>query len=232
MFQKILLTIALSTVFYWLLAYQLLPKFWHHFEHNRFLESEPKVTHTKEGIPGDPINIALVGTQDEIVEAMHAAKWAPADALTLKTTAKIVKSVLFKTPYPEAPVSPLYLFGRKEDLAFEQPATNNIKKRHHVRFWQSNIRWKDGRSIWLGAATFDISYGFSHYTGQILHHIDANVDQEREKLFFDLVKARAISFRYQVNGIGPTLLGHNGEGDRYYTDGKIDVGVLLRGILF
>ncbi len=226
MLKNFFLTIGFIALLYWLLAYQILPRFWRDLEPDPRFNSEPKITHTKEGIPGDPINVVLAGTQEELVQAMHKAGWFPANALTFKTAAKIVKSALFKKPYPKAPVSNLYFFGRKEDLTFEQPAAENIKKRHHVRFWQSDTRWKETKPVWLGAATFDTSYGFSRYTGQILHHIDADIDAERGKLFSDLENANEILLRYQASGIGPTLSGRNGEGDRYYTDGMIDVGIL------
>jgi hypothetical protein len=42
--------------------------------------------------------------------------------------------MVFKRPDDEAPVSTLYLFGRKEDLAFEKPVGGSPKERHHVRF--------------------------------------------------------------------------------------------------
>jgi hypothetical protein len=31
---------------------------------------------------------------------------------------------------------------------------------------------------------------------------------------------------YQVGGVGPMVNGRNGEGDRYFTDGEITVGVI------
>jgi hypothetical protein len=32
-----------------------------------------------------------------------------------------------------------------------------------------------------------------------------------------------------VTGIGPTVDGHNGEGDPYYTDGDVKISVLVEG---
>jgi hypothetical protein len=34
---------------------------------------------------------------------------------------------------------------------------------------------------------------------------------------------------YEVTGIGPTLDGRNGEGDRYYTDGEVEISRLVVG---
>src|SRR4029453_13942797 len=75
---------------------------------------------------------------------------------------------------------------------------------------------------------FDTGVGFSHYTGQVTHDIAADIDAERDYLSAGLVAAGMVVTTYQVSGVGPTLFGRNGEGDRYYTDGEIRVMVLTR----
>jgi hypothetical protein len=80
--------------------------------------------------------------------------------------------------------------------------------------------------LWIGAATFDHSVGFSHRTGQITHHIEPDIDAERDGLIDDLGKAGWLRELFQVTGVGATVLGHNGGGDRYYTDGELTVGAL------
>jgi len=77
--------------------------------------------------------------------------------------------------------------------------------------------------------TFDRSSGLSRYTGQITHHITPDIDAERDGLVADLVRSRMVTTTYSVTGVGPTLNGQNGEGDRYYTDGEIRMGVLAVG---
>ncbi len=211
---------------YGLSTYVILPALWRHYEHNPKLEHSPKVTQTPQGIPGDPLNIGLVGTKEEVVNALLTAGWYPADPITLRSSIGIAKSVLLKRSYPTAPVSSLYLWGRKQDLAFELPVGNSAKKRHHVRLWQSNEISSDGRPVWLGSATFDTSVELSHYTGQITHRIDANIDEERDTFISYLEKARQIKSEYQVTGVGATLQGRNGGGDYYYTDGEMTIGVL------
>ncbi len=88
--------------------------------HPPALDDAPRVTRTMTGIHGDPINVGLIGTKDELVAAMLAAKWQPADPITFKSSAKLVRSVLLHRPDETAPVYNLYLWKRKEDLAFEQ----------------------------------------------------------------------------------------------------------------
>ncbi len=113
-------------VLYLLTAYIVMPAAWkHHERRHASLEGFPRITHTADGIPGDPLNVALVGTKPEVLKIMRAARWYPADPLTLRYSLAIVLDSIFKRQDDSAPVSNLYLWGRKQDLAFEQPVGNN-----------------------------------------------------------------------------------------------------------
>lgn len=213
---------------YALLAYLALPDFWKHYEHQKKLASLPAVTLTAQDIPGDPLNIGLIGSEQDIVCAMHAARWYPADPITLRTSIDIIGSVLLDRPYRDAPVSPLFYRGVKQLLAFEKPDGTNADRRGHLRLWKVLESGDEGRPVWLGAATFDRDVGLSRYTGAVTHHIAPNIDQEREQLTRDLDAARVVQVIYQVSGVGPTLNGRNGEGDRYFTDGDIWVSRLVQ----
>lgn len=211
---------------YGLLAYFFLPFFWKHYAQQPAMSASPAVTKTKEGIPGDPLNVGLVGDEAELRRAMAEAGWLPADPLRLHTLWGMAKTLALKEPYPTAPVSSLYLFGRKEDLAFEKPAGPSLKQRHHVRFWRADALGIPGKAFWIGSASFDVSIGLSRYTGQILHHISPDVDAERDFLMADLAGTGRLLSQHSVSGIGPTLNGRNGEGDWYYSDGEVRIGVL------
>jgi hypothetical protein len=216
------LVIALAVVItYTALAYLALPALWSHHEHQRGLADLPMVTRTAQDIPGDPINAGLIGDTREVLCAMQAAGWYPADPVTLRSAIEIAGSVLLDRPYRQAPVSPLFYLGRREDLAFEKPAGESADRRHHVRFWKVLEQGQEKRPVWLGDATFDRGVGVSHYTGAITHHISADIDAERSLLATDLEAAGMVDAKYQVTGIGLTLTGRNGGGDSYYTDGEV-----------
>ena len=222
-----LLDFAVVSVVYFLLAYVVLPALWKHHEHEPGLASLPMVTRTGTGIPGDPLNVGLVGSRDDILRAMDAANWFPADPITLRTSLEIVGSVVLDRPYHAAPVSALYYQGKKEQLAFEKPDGRSADRRHHVRLWQVLDKGTTGRPVWLGAATFDRGVGLSHYTGQVTHHIGPDIDAERDLLMRDLREAGMVEALFQISGIGPTLFGRNGGGDRYYTNGEIEIASLV-----
>jgi hypothetical protein len=226
----LLLTTASALVgLYFLIAYLVLPLLWRHYEHQEALAGMPMITRTASGIPGDPINVGLVGSRSDVLCGMNAAGWYPADPITLRSSIEIVGSVLLDRPYLRAPVSHLYYDNRRQDLAFEKPVGSNADRRNHVRFWRVLERGEEGRAVWLGAATFDRGVGFSHDDARITHHIAPDIDAERDLLTDDLKKAHVVQTIYEVAGIGPTLNGRNGEGDPYYTDGDIKISVLVAG---
>jgi hypothetical protein len=206
---------------YVFVSYILLPATWARIEHEPGLSKRAMVTSTAQGIPGDAINVGLIGTKEDVVSAFHAAGWYPADPITLRTSLEIVGSVLLNRSYKAAPVSPLYFAGRREDLAFEKPAGLSADRRQHVRLWLVLQSGADGSPVWLGAASFDSGVTLSRDTGQVTHKIAPNIDDERDRLIAGLNSARMVRSMFQIKGVGPTLKGRNGEGDPYNTDGEI-----------
>jgi hypothetical protein len=218
-----------SVALYLGLAYVLAPFFWRHFEHQPKLAGFEATTRTALGLPGDAINVGLEGSEDDVLCAMHAAGWRPADPVTLSSSVRIVGSVLLDRPYVDAPVSPLFYENRKQDLAFEKPSGKSARTRHHVRFWKALDAGDAGLPVWLGAAVFDDGLGVSHYTGQITHHTAPDIDSERDLLMSDLEQAKKVAELYSVSGVGPTLFSRNGGGDPYFTDGDIAFAKLVSG---
>ena len=198
---RVLLALLSVAAIYGALAYLVLPAIWTHHEHQKGLANLPMVTRTGQGIPGDPINVGLIGDEKDVLCSMNEAGWFPADPITFKSSVEIAGSVLLDRSYKDAPVSPLYYLGRHEDLAFEKPSGTSADRRHHVRFWKVLDKGEEGRPVWLGDAAFDRGVGVSHYTGAITHHIDPDIDLERKVLATDLENAGMVDAKYQVTGI-------------------------------
>jgi len=223
-----LVTLTILLVLWAVTAYVIMPAAWRwHTHRHPAIDPAPRITRTALGIPGDPLNVALVGDQNAVVKAVLAAGWHPADPITLRTSLRIARSTVLHLPYEEAPVSNLYLWDRVHDLAFQQCVGGSAKQRHHVRFWRSEEVDEGDRPLWLGAATYDTRAGLSHTTGQITHHISADVDAERDKLLQDLQQASLLARTYWVDGFQEKLQGRNGGGDPYRTDGRLGVGVVV-----
>ena len=208
---------------YVLTAYEFAPMAWRFVERRHpALDVVGTRAFTSAGIPGDPLNVAFVGSEATLHNAMLAAGWYPADPITLRSSLRIAKDSLLHKPYPDAPVSDLFINGSRQNYAFEQAEGNNPSKRHHVRFWLAKVHDALDRPFWIGAATFDSGVGLSHTTGQITHHIAADVDRERDKLADDLNHRSKLVLRW-VDAFQPDHEGHNGGGDHFVTDGRLAV---------
>lgn len=204
------------------------PTLFSHFEHAPELAGLPKRTTTAHHAKGDPINIAIVGTEAELEAAMRAAGWVAATRANRASDVAIAKSVLLNRPDPTAPVSQLYLFGRVQDFAFEREVGRSARSRHHVRFWLAKDITHDSRPVWLGDATFDVRPGVTS-TLAPTHHIAPDVDQERDTVVANLIKADRVDTLFTVSGMGIRVVSHNGGGDRFDTDGELDVVILSPG---
>ncbi len=207
---------------YLVIAYLAIPMLWSRYEgRHPALVDAAVITQTGDHHPGDPVNIALIGTESDLKAAMKKAGWVPADPLGLRSDVEIAEATVLKRKYETAPVSNLYYWGRKEDFAFEQPAASNPSKRHHVRFWKSTQLDSQGRPLWAGGATFDKSVGLSHTTGQITHHIEGDVDAERKHLLGTLEDAKCVESIQWIEHFHTILEGFNGGGDKWHTDGRL-----------
>jgi hypothetical protein len=203
-----------------------MPVWWKRYTHKHpSLDDVPGITETKSGIPGDPINVALIGTESELIHIMDLAKWNRADPLSLRSDLEIAEASVFKRSDKDAPVSNLYLFGRKQDLAFEQQAGPDPRHRHHVRFWKTD-KLDEGRPVWVGSAVYDERVGLSRTTGQITHVTAPDVDKERDYLFLCLEQTGDLIERYVVDDLHKIREGRNGGGDPWHTDGNLYVGVI------
>jgi hypothetical protein len=218
---------AALLLLYLVVAYLILPLGWKRYARRHpSLNDVPGITRTIADIPGDPLNAALIGTETDVKKIMLAAKWYPADSLTLRSCLGMAEAAVLKREYDDAPVSNLYLWGRQQDLAFEQPVGDNPRKRHHVRFWRSDKIDPDGRPVWVGSATYDERVGLSHTTGEVTHHIDPDVDAERDHLFDDLKATGVLAEVYVLEDFHKVREGRNGGGDPWHTDGSGWVGVI------
>lgn len=181
----------------------------------------PLYSVTPDGFASDPVNIGLVGTEQQMVSSMEKAGWYRADERTPKTMLRLVMSIIFRTPYERAPFSNLYLFGRRHDIGFEKPVTDDPSHRHHVRFWackygsnpefHGHVRFwhklhndknmHDDTFLWVGCASLDTGIGIIRHNFQLTHSIHANTDRERDLIVKDLQNAKqARKVNYMKSG--------------------------------
>ncbi|WP_139415514.1 LssY C-terminal domain-containing protein [Agromyces laixinhei] len=181
---------------------------------------------TSDGLLGDPVNLALDGDEVQLHHALATAGWTRANDVTAASSWRIITSTITRRSYDEAPVSPLFLFGRKQDFAYQQEVEGNPARRHHVRFWRTPDGWllPGGRRVgWLAAGTFDRAVGFSLFTLQVTHKIDADTDVERDHVVATVLAANPAARVDVLRDFSTGYHSRNGGGDTIRTDGDLPV---------
>jgi hypothetical protein len=179
---------------------------------------------TADGLLADPVNLAIRGAKSDIKRSMKQAGWQLADPLTLHNSWKIVKATLKRQSYANAPVSDLFVFGYKHELAYQKEVDGNPAKRHHIRFWRvpKNMYLPGGYKVdWVAAATYDDAVGFSLWTLQVTHSIDGDVDAERDFVVLTLATKKQIQKVQKIEYFFPKYNHRNGGGHKYFTDGSM-----------
>jgi hypothetical protein len=184
----------------------------------KFLSGAPQRVEGKDGTPGDPLNLVVMGTAAAIRSVFQKAGWSEAEAKNANSIWETIRAVAGNQGYGRAPVSQLYLYGRHEDLAFEK-MLNTFAKRHHLRLWRSPVTTPEGREIWLGAATHDT--GLDVRPGVFSHAIDPNLDAEREKVGADLAATERVASEQLLARPDPLLEGMTATGAPWKTDGRL-----------
>lgn len=185
----------------------------------------PLYATTRDGIPSDPVNLAIVAKDKAALQkAMHRAGWYQADEHSLRNDFREAISIALNRPYPNAPMSMLYLFNRPHDIAFQIPTGKNMsaRTRHHVRFWQlrqatakhddynhfayyakrlKNFLHPVHSTVWIGAAIEDTHPIGIRRTGTLTHRINQDANAERDFIIATLNDIGA------VKGISTTSRG-------------------------
>lgn len=211
---------------YGLLAYLILPRV--HTGLSRIYLPDYFIgrTRTREGILGDPVNLAVLGEEAQIHAAMRQAGWTPADPITSKSTWKIIATTLSRKSYPEAPVSDLYVFSNRQDFAYQREVDGNPSQRHHVRFWKAPEGWllPGGHKVdWVAAGTYDRKVGFSLFTLQVTHKIEQNTDIERDFIVKSLESSNPAVSTHVIKDFSTGYHSRNGGGDNIETDGDLPI---------
>jgi hypothetical protein len=201
----------------------------------------PRFAITGDGLPGDPINLVLMGTIQQLRAAFAIAGWSEADRLGVASSWRMICAFVLNSPYPTAPFSTLYLYGRGQDFGFQKAIDNSPRKRHHIRFWALSLAraeatvgtasfWlntdrppHNAQVLWVGAGTKDTGLSLTQLTFQITHATDSDTNAERDYIIAELRNNRVIedvnSYRSgQRLSLEPV--------NHYITDGEVTVARL------
>lgn len=202
----------------------------------------PRFTITGDGLPGDPVNLVVTGTLQQLHAAFGLAGWSATDRLGLASSLRMIRAFVFNTPYPTAPFSTLYLFGRGQDVGFQKAIDNSPRKRHHIRFWalslahaEANLgkvsfwlntdRPPDAACVhWVGAGTRDTGISLTRLTFQITHATDSDTNVERDYIVSELRRSGVIG-EIKFYKAGQHLASEHV--NHYVTDGEVAAASLI-----
>jgi hypothetical protein len=175
---------------------------------------------------GDMVNFVLVGSEQQVKDALDAASWHIADTDNKEAVLKAVLETYQKKDYLQMPMSTLYLFGRKQDYGYElAQAYSVVASRHHFRIWKAPVAW-NGQTVWAGAGTHDIGFEKDQRNGKVTHKIDPEVDGERDNIGQTLQTSGKVKSLYYYLPPDPVQGAKNATGGGYHSDGRILVVVL------
>ena len=169
--------------------------------------------------PGDPLNVVFVGERSILISALARRGWHATVAVTRSSVWDTIKSSVFGTPYRYGPVSPLYLFGRHQDVAV-QKARKDINQRIHMRLWLAPVTVM-GTTVWIGQISRDIGVELTRKT-ITTHKVDPEVDDARFYLVQDMLYSQSLRGYAFAAGVGEATVESphvNFTGDPYWTDG-------------
>lgn len=197
---------------------------WKNFEDEEefieYLSMLPCCTVNKKGSEkGDPLNLIVVGSGEDVYHSFIRAGWDETETITAGSAWKTGVSFLFGGRYRYSPVSALYVFGRRQDVAL-QKARKTIHERNHLRLWLAPVQLT-GKLVWVGQVSRDIGVRFSKKS-IVTHKIDPDMDETRSYLTQDLLYSQALLKYGRVKGVGAASIESprlNLAGDPYFTDG-------------
>ncbi|HLV85585.1 MAG TPA: LssY C-terminal domain-containing protein [Candidatus Sulfotelmatobacter sp.] len=193
---------------------------------NELLDKIPRRVSDPSNNPGDMVNVLIIGTQDQVVQAFTTGGWVQVDKSVRNTAMNAIMESLEKKDYLTMPMSTLYLFGRAQDYGFAHAEPVKVAmSRNHLRVWKSEYS-VDGRPVWCIAATHDIGFERDQRNNGVTHKIDPAIDGEREYVNGTLSGTGLVVQRDHVTPTDPLTTAKTATGGEFHSDGRILVLVL------
>ena len=167
----------------------------------------------------DPLNFVLVGEPDEALSSLVRTGWHVSAVLTRRSALKTFWSYFFSSKYKYAPISPIYLFDRRQDLAL-QKARDTARERNHLRIWRTPLQC-EGNDVWIGQISRDVGLTFNWKT-IVGHEVDPDVDEARNYLVQDMLRSQGLERLGFAKGVGAATSEephHMDDGSPFFTDG-------------
>ena len=174
-----------------------------------------RFTQTLSAKDQEPLSLIIAAYPDKFVSDFQATGWQLADKISWPSSGKMIAAAIYNSSYPQAPMTPSFWQGNPQDYGFEKSTIKeSARQRYHARFWQTNLVTPDGKTIYVGTASYDTGLKWG-----VTHRISPDIDNERERLFNNLNQAGLVVSFHKMPLVAP-ILGKNFSGDQFFTDGQ------------
>lgn len=178
----------------------------------------PRFSAKMTGATQAPVSLIFLGSGCELLEAFAAGGWHTAERITPRTALRAFGRGVLNRPYHCAPVFPCFLEGNLHDVAFQQTTPGgSSRRRHHARWWLTDFTC-EGKQVWVATASYDAGVGVGRLFPMPIHHIDPDIDAERDYIARSLVATDLVRMTQEVRMTEP-MSGRNAAGDHFYTRG-------------
>jgi LssY C-terminus len=192
------------------------------------LSKIPRRVSDPAGNPGDMVNVLIVGTEEQVLQAFTTGGWAQVDKTVRVTAMNALVGSLEKKDYLSMPMSVLFLFNRAQDYGFAHAEPVRVAmSRNHLRVWKSPYE-VNGRPLWCVAATHDIGFERDQRNNGLTHKIDPAIDGEREYVNGTLSSTGLVIQRDHVTPADPLTTAKTATGGEFHSDGRILVLVISK----
>jgi hypothetical protein len=186
--------------------------------HEDHVTSLPCFTARMTGASQAPIGLVFLGSGHDLLDAFEHAGWHAAERITWRTAFRAFGRGVMNRPYHSAPVFPSFLDGNLHDVAFQQTTPGgSSRRRHHARWWLTDFTC-EGKQVWVATASYDAGVGVGRLLPIPIHHIDPDIDAERDYIAASLSATDRVRITQEVRITQP-MAGKNSAGDPFYTQG-------------
>jgi hypothetical protein len=113
-------TVLALAVTYGIAAYVVLPRIVRMSLKILSRKRVPRFTITGDGLPGDPVNLVLTGTLEQLHAAFVQAGWSEADRLGLASSWRMVRAFVFNSPIRRLRSAPSIFLAAVRTSAFRR----------------------------------------------------------------------------------------------------------------
>lgn len=179
----------------------------------------PRFSEKLDGSHQEPIGLIYVGSESSLVSAFKDAGWQVADKPSIATLTRAIAAAISNSPYLNAPVTPTFLDGAVQDLAFERPqGSATVRRRHHTRWWKTHFTL-GGQPVWVATQSFDSRLEIGSAIPLPTHHIEPDIDAEQRVIVGDLTRSGRMRLAAHVR-VSTPMSGTDAQGDMWFTQGE------------